>query len=183
MTGLGRPLGVPMAGRTVVRRHHRHHRHHHRGLALLEALIALLLLSGAALSYAALQAKGLGASHSALWRSKASILAYEMADRMRANRQGVTDGRYNSLLSPSTPACGTSSACSTTQMAALDHAQWSTALALALPQGEGVVCLDATPDDGAAGSPACDGAGAMLAVKVFWREKAEASRVVLAVRP
>ena len=51
------------------------------------------------------------------------------------------------------------------------------------PGGSGVVCLDATPDDGSTGSSACDGAGTMLAVKVFWSERGVASRLVLGVRP
>jgi type IV pilus assembly protein PilV len=153
-------------------------------MALMEALIALLLLSFAALAYAALQMRGLSASHSALWRSKAGLLAYDMADRLRANRAGVVAGSYNSLISPPTaPACGSASACSPASMAVLDFALWRDALGNELPAGAGVVCLDSTPDDGTAAAPACDGSGTMFAAKVFWREKGEDSRVSVAVRP
>lgn len=155
-----------------------------RGIALMEALIGVLLLSMAALAYAALQARGLGANASALWRSKATLMAYEMADRLRANPTGVTDGRYNNLTSAvDTPDCGVNSACSTANMALLDFAQWRTGLGQALPGGTGVVCLDATPDDGDASAPGCDGQGAVYAVKVFWSERGQASRLAVAVRP
>lgn len=154
------------------------------GIALMEALVAILLLSVGALAYAGLQMKGLSASSSSMWRSKASILAYEMADRMRANRAGVVAGSYNALAAPVVVTdCGVSADCSPARMAQLDHAQWNTALANALPGGSGVVCLDATPDDGTAESTACDGAGTTLAVKVFWKERGVASRLALGVRP
>ena len=74
-------------------------RNRRRGLALMEAMVAILLLSMCALAYAALQLRGLSAANSSMWRSKATLLAYEMADRMRANRNAVTNGQYNSLTS------------------------------------------------------------------------------------
>ena len=155
-----------------------------RGIALMEALIAIVLLSFGALGYAALQMKGLSASSSAMWRSKAGILAYEMADRMRANRAGVVAGSYNALGAPqAVNDCGATADCTPARMAQLDHAQWNATLANDLPGGSGVVCLDATPDDGSADATACDGAGSMLAVKVFWTERGVASRLSLAVRP
>jgi len=155
-----------------------------RGIALMEALIAIVLLSFGALGYAALQMKGLSASSSAMWRSKAGILAYEMADRMRANRAGVVAGSYNALGAPQTVNdCGAAADCTPARMAQLDHAQWNASLASSLPGGSGVVCLDTTPDDGTADATACDGAGPMLAVKVFWTERGVASRMFLAVRP
>ena len=155
-----------------------------RGLALMEALVAVLLLSTCALAYAALQMRGLAAGHSAMWRSKATLLAYEMADRMRANRAAVASGQYNSLTAPQGSAgCGSSSACTPAAMAQLDYAQWSTTLGRELPGGTGVVCLDASPDDGSAASPGCSGSGSMLAVKVFWSERGQVARLAVAVRP
>lgn len=154
------------------------------GIAMIESLIAILLLSMCALAYAALQMRGLQSNSSAMWRSKATLLAYDMADRMRANRSGVTAGAFNSLTSPgAAPGCGSGSACSPTTMAQLDYVNWSTTLAAELPGGSGVVCLDASPDDGAAGTPGCDGSGTMYAVKVFWSERGEVSRLVVPVRP
>lgn len=155
-----------------------------RGVALTEALVAVLLLSACALAYAALQMRGLSAGHSAMWRSKATLLAYEMADRMRANRVAVASGQYNSLTGPQAVAdCGANAACTPAAMAGLDFAQWSATLGRELPGGSGVVCLDASPDDGAAASPGCSGSGSMLAVKVFWSERGQPARLAVAVRP
>jgi type IV pilus assembly protein PilV len=150
----------------------------------MEALIAILLLSLSALAYAALQMKGLSSNSSALWRSKATLLAYDMADRMRANREGMTAGNYNSLTVPqAVNDCGVASDCSAARMALLDYSTWSAALASELPGGSGVVCVDSTPDDGNAAGANCDGSGGMLAVKVFWSERGEPSRLAVAVRP
>ncbi len=155
-----------------------------RGIALMEAMIAILLLSVGALAYAGLQVKSLSAASSSMWRSKATILAYEMADRMRANRAGVVAGNYNALATAqAVNDCGTASDCTPARMALLDHWQWSSTLGRELPGGSGVVCIDATPDDGTAAATACDGAGTMLAVKVFWSERGTASRLALGVRP
>ena len=154
-----------------------------RGATLMEALVAVLLLSVCALAYAALQLRGLSTNTSSMWRSKAAVLASEMADRMRANRAGVAAGSYNSLTAVAAPACGANSNCTTAQMAQLDFAQWNATLAAQLPGGSGVVCIDSTPDDGTAAAPACDATGTVLAVKVFWNERGEASRLSAPVRP
>jgi type IV pilus assembly protein PilV len=155
-----------------------------RGIALMEALVAIVLLSVCALAYASLQLRSLSSNNSALWRSKATLLAEEMADRMRANRVGVTSGSYSSLLAPLVVAdCGSVSSCTPARMAQLDYALWSTTLGRELPGGSGVVCVDSTPDDGNAAAPACDTAGQMLAVKVFWSERGEKARMAVAVRP
>ena len=155
-----------------------------RGVGLIEAMTSVLLLSLCALSYAALQLRGLSANSSALWRSKAAMLSYEMADRMRANRAGVTAGSYNSLTVPaSVTDCGSTSSCAPARMAALDYSQWSAAVGAQIPGGSGVVCLDSTPDDGTADAPGCDGAGTGFAVKVFWRERDTVARLAVAVRP
>ena len=158
------------------------------GTTLMEAMVAVLLLSMCALGYAALQLRGLSANSSSMWRSKATLLAADMSDRMRANRAGVAGGFYNSLTSATAVTdCGTTvlGACTPTKMAQLDHWQWSAALARELPGSNvvGVVCIDSTPDDGTAGAPACDGSGQALAVKVFWQERGTETRLAVAVRP
>jgi len=157
-----------------------------RGTTLMEAMVAVLLLSMCALGYAALQLRGLSANSSSMWRSKATLLAAEMSDRMRANRAGVAGGFYNSLLTPTVVTdCGVTTACSPTKMAQLDHSQWTTTLGRELPGANvaGVVCIDSTPDDGTSAAPACDGVGQVLAVKIFWQERGTETRLAVAVRP
>ena len=155
-----------------------------RGVALMEALVAVVLLSMGALAYAALQLRGLSSNTSSMWRSKAAMLAYEMSDRMRANRAGVTAGSYaNLVVAEVVNDCGGAQSCAPARMAALDFYLWSTTLAAELPGAKGVVCIDSTPDDGTTEAPACDGAGTTYAVKVLWKERGEESRLAVAVRP
>ncbi|MBL0148694.1 MAG: type IV pilus modification protein PilV [Ideonella sp.] len=155
------------------------------GVTLMEALIAVVLLSMCALAYASLQLRGLSSNASAMWRSKAVMLAYEMSDRLRTNAAGLALGSYNNLVG--TPAavndCGSASACAPARMAQFDHFQWNVAVGRDLPSGLGSVCLDSTPDDGTLADAACDGLGTTFAVKVFWQERDVESRLVVAVRP
>jgi type IV pilus assembly protein PilV len=65
------------------------------GISLIEMLIALLVLSFGLLGVAGLQAHSLKNNQSAYLRTQANILAYEITDRMRANRNAALDGAYN----------------------------------------------------------------------------------------
>ncbi|NRT55178.1 type IV pilus modification protein PilV [Sphaerotilus uruguayifluvii] len=152
-----------------------------RGITLIEALIALVILSLAALGYAALQMRGLSSNAGAMWRSKAVLLVGEAADRMRANQPGVSTGLYAGFTGvggscPVAAVCGLGVSCSAAQMARDDFDQWRCRVRDALPGGVGVICLDSTPDDGNVSVPACDGLGSTLAVKVFWSEAAASLR-------
>ena len=57
----------------------------HSGFTLIEVLISMLILAVGLLGLAGLQATGLRNNLSAYNRSQATQLAYDMADRMRAN--------------------------------------------------------------------------------------------------
>ncbi|MGI9304444.1 MAG: type IV pilus modification protein PilV, partial [Gammaproteobacteria bacterium] len=59
-----------------------------RGFTLLEVLIATVVLSIGLIGLAALMIQGQKFNRSALNRSQATFIAYDMADRMRANRAG-----------------------------------------------------------------------------------------------
>ena len=65
------------------------------GFSLLEVLIAIVVTSIGLLGLAAMQATGLRNNHSAYHRSQATVLAYDIADRMRSN--------VSSMLSYVTP--------------------------------------------------------------------------------
>lgn len=159
--------------------------HSQRGASLMEALIAVVLMSMCALGYAALQARGLSSNSSSMWRSKATLLAYEMSDRMRGNKPGTDAGSYNDLsgVAAAITDCGTTSACAPARMALYDHYVWNQAIGRELPSARGVVCLDSTPDDGNSAAAACDGVGSTYAVKIFWQERGVDSRLAVAVRP
>ena len=70
-----------------------HNKKHLSGFTLLEVMIALLVLSIGLLGIAALQANSLKVNHGAYQRSQAIFLAYDMMDRLRANRTAALAGQ------------------------------------------------------------------------------------------
>jgi type IV pilus assembly protein PilV len=65
-----------------------------RGFTLIETLVALVVLSIGLLGVAALQLMSLRSSHGSAMRSQATFLAYDIIDRMRANRTAAMAGDY-----------------------------------------------------------------------------------------
>jgi len=57
-----------------------------RGFTLLEALISMLVLAVGLLGFMGLQVRGLSYNHDAYVRSMATVLAYDMIERMRMAR-------------------------------------------------------------------------------------------------
>lgn len=68
------------------------------GFTLLEVMISLLILSIGLLGIAALQANSLKINHGAYQRSQAIFLAYDMMDRLRANRTAALAGQCDIAL-------------------------------------------------------------------------------------
>lgn len=131
------------------------------GFTLIEVLVAALVLGLGLLGLAGLQVMSLRNNQSAHFRSVATQAAYDMVDRMRANRIGLVDGNYHNVVA-SADDC-VASACTPLQMAGYDFAQWSNHLAANLPLGAGIVCRDGTPE-----TADCDGQGSAYAVKISW---------------
>lgn len=105
-----------------------------RGFTLLEVLVAVLVLSIGLLGLAGLMASSLKNAHSAYQRTQATWLAYDMLDRMRANRAVALAKGYNLALGA---APGGSA------LAAADLSEWDTALANTLPEGDGSIDVKA----------------------------------------
>jgi len=110
-----------------------------QGFTLIEVLIAVIVLAMGLLGFAALQALTLKDSQSSYHRSLATQLAYDIADRMRANH---TAGATYSTIDPTTASaqagCKTTGGCTTTEMAENDLYEWNQALG-ALPIGTGSI--------------------------------------------
>src|SRR6185503_6410096 len=66
---------------------HRTFKQSQSGFGLVEALVALVVVSVGMIGIAVLYGQGLGASRTALYRTQAVILASDMADRIRLNRR------------------------------------------------------------------------------------------------
>jgi type IV pilus assembly protein PilV len=108
-----------------------------KGFSLLEILISVVVLSLGLLGVAALQTRSVGFVHSGELRSIASYQAYNMIDRIRANKAGRTAGSYASLTGEgSDPGCTT---CTPAQIAQKDQFEWNNANATLLPLGQGTV--------------------------------------------
>lgn len=82
-----------------------------RGFTMIEALVAILVLSLGLLGLAMLQAQGLKFNTTAYTRTQASMLAYEIIDKMRMS---PTPSEYVMTAEPTATGCtafSTSAAC------------------------------------------------------------------------
>lgn len=116
------------------------------GFSLLEAMVALVVLSVGMLGIAALHGQSLTTTRSAQLRTQAVNLAGDMADRIRVNRLGgaaYAGAAENNECDPQSSGGGTGD-CTPAQMAAHDLFVWQTQLARLLPNGEGSVEYDDT---------------------------------------
>ncbi|VTU22810.1 type IV pilus modification protein PilV [Variovorax sp. PBL-E5] len=132
---------------------------HQKGFALLEVLIALLVLSFGLLGIAGLLLVTMKANTSSIMKQQAVQLAYDAVDRARANRQAALTGNYdvNNLVTsgtptyPSAPAtdCGSVS-CTPEQLAAYDTWYWlgkDIKDIARLPMGSGSIVTQASGSD------------------------------------
>lgn len=176
-----------------------------KGFTLLEILVAVVIFSIGLLGLASLQTTSLKLTNDSLDRTVATILANDMIDRMRANVEATSLGTTSPYNNPSknatsNPNCyglnsdGSSSdsaQCDSTQMAQNDFADWYAAIqgsaatswrpaiTALLPSGNGVVCIDSTPNDGTPSSVSCDGITAVpskpvFSIKIWWIERKDA---------
>lgn len=106
-----------------------------RGATLIEVLVAMVILAIGLLGLAGLQSVSVQSNQGAYYRSQATILANDMADRMRANRTAALAGSY---ALTTFPAPSTSNAITGTP-AQRDTGQWLNNLAATLPQGTGTI--------------------------------------------
>ena len=109
------------------------------GFTLLEILVAMLVMAIGLLGLAGLMTSSMRNNLSASHRTQATWMAYDIVDRMRANRASAVTGGY-------TTAMGTAATCSaaapTGTVPAQDIAAWKNQLACALPAGNGSVAVN-----------------------------------------
>lgn len=103
-----------------------------RGFTLMEVLVALAVLSIGLLGMAGMQLFSLTSNYDAYLRTQATYFAYDLIDKVRANRAETLTGGYDSALS-SIPGSFTncqlpSANCSTTQLATFELTQWKCGL-------------------------------------------------------
>lgn len=135
-----------------------------RGMSILEAMVALVVLSLGAIGVAGVQLSTVKFNQVSQQRSVAVHHMVAMTDRMRSNLPGVRAGNYLftfpyvSIPSsiPAAVACG--APCSSQQVANRHLNEWLTQLAVALPSGRGTITQPG-------------GVGAPYVVAVLWEEK------------
>jgi type IV pilus assembly protein PilV len=114
------------------------------GFTLLEVLVAMLVLSIGLLGLAGLMASSMRNNQSAYHSTQATWLAYDILDRLRANRTVALAGGYGAANALGSPAdCSTSAPSGS--VAAQDIAGWKNMIACALPEGDGSIAV--TPAD------------------------------------
>lgn len=110
---------------------------HQQGVSLIESMIALLVISIGLLGIAAMQITAMRMNTSALNHSQSVWIAYDMADRIRANYAQFDNYSAIDTNNTYTQDCMTSS-CNSAEMITADAAAWS-ALIQNLPAGRGLV--------------------------------------------
>ncbi|MBX9754255.1 MAG: type IV pilus modification protein PilV [Pseudomonadaceae bacterium] len=112
-----------------------------QGFTLLEVLISMLILAIGLLGMAALMMSNLQANQGAALRSTATILSYDIADRIRSNVGTVATRTYPDTTPADAvlPACHTDPlGCGPTDRVQEDLAQWNASL-LAIPGATGLI--------------------------------------------
>lgn len=120
--------------------------HKSKGFTLIEVMVAVIILAIGLLGMATLMMQSMQSSESAYSRSQASLLAYDMIDRMRANKMLDTTKPYQSyrvshatlsndyaLANPAACPSATCTDCTGATKATSDLAQWCGALNSSLP--------------------------------------------------
>lgn len=106
----------------------------HTGFTLVEMLVALVVLTIGLLGVAALQVQAMKYNTDAYLRTQAAILAYDIADRMRANEASANLGLYGYAAAPTAPAPNCNAdPCTGAEMALFDMSSWHATLPLRLP--------------------------------------------------
>lgn len=110
------------------------------GFTLLEVLVAMLVLSIGLLGLAGLMASSMRNNQSAYHSTQATWLAYDILDRIRANRAGALAGGYSAANALGSPA-NCSTAAPSGSIAAQDIGGWKNMIACALPEGDGSITV------------------------------------------
>ena len=135
------------------------------GFSIVEALVALVVMSVGMLGIAGLYVASLKAGRTAVLRTQAVNLASDIADRIRANRT-ATNAYDTTVTAPCTvPGGGATPALTTARnLAAVDTCQWQAAVRAVLPASNAQITF-------VAGNPA--GMPNVYVVTVTWTEPGE----------
>jgi type IV pilus assembly protein PilV len=135
------------------------------GFSLIEVLVSMVILAIGLLGLGALQGISLKNNQDAYLYSQANSLAYEMSDRIKANKTGWIS------ISPPSSSCqnncnSSTNSCNPAEMAAYDYCKWKINTATALSSGVTAVILKSS----VSGSTACPGNASELCLRISWNK-------------
>ena len=114
------------------------------GFSLVEVLVAMFVVAMGILALAGLLQASTRYSKMSELRSTATLLANDIADRIRANRAGaelgaggydLTDKAFPSAPAPPHAACSSAAPCAPSDLARADVAEWTARVRATLPKG------------------------------------------------
>lgn len=140
-------------------------RYANAGFSLIEVLVASLIFTLGLAGFSALLLSSMIGSTQARREGIASISASNLAEQIRLNPAAID----NYLHPPEyiSKICSGDTHCSPAQQADYDFRFWQLELADRIRHARGLVCRDATPDDGNVANEQCDGSGSLI-IKIFW---------------
>lgn len=128
-----------------------------RGFSLVEVLVAMLILAIGLLGLAALQTQGVRFNHDAYVRTSATVLAYDIVDKMRLNRGNKADyitanfplrnAEPTGGFTTENPPYNCTGADATIASVAVDLRCWLNGIELGLPLGRAFIDQQADPND------------------------------------
>lgn len=133
-----------------VRRLRRVGRGKNRGVSLLEVLVSVLLAAIGLLALAGANVAAIRYSKMSQYRGTATMLAQDIAERMRANKLGLASYTYSTSWPSQAGAvaddttCEGSAVCTAAGLAAYDLATWRQVVRDQLPQGSVFVAIQST---------------------------------------
>lgn len=106
-----------------------------RGFSLVEVMVSVLVLSGGLLGLAFMQAQGMKFNAEAYQRTQATVLAYDIIDKLRANPIAAQGGAYDVTSTTAAQSAATAShldcdtpngsvPCNSAQLATFDLFKW-----------------------------------------------------------
>jgi len=105
------------------------------GTSMLEVLVSIVVVALGLLGFAGLQTLSIKSNNTAYYRSQATMLAYDMIDRMRANKALALASSYD-MAENNIPASAGGTVLEN------DKYEWKTNIASSLPGGKGSVSVD-----------------------------------------
>jgi len=142
------------------------------GFSLVELTVATAIYSMGLGSLSLMLLLSVHGTSAARLETTATVQAGSLAELILMTSDAA--GHY--ALPPGTdPApCDPTQGCPPEEMAAWQLDSWRRHLATELPGGKGLVCRDATPNDGDTEDPACSGEGGRV-IKIFWMQPTDGS--------